>query len=420
MKRLYLSPPDVGPADREALLAAFDSGWVAPVGPEVDGFEVDVAEWLQSRSGTVEALRPCVALSSGTAALHLALLLAGVARGDLVFVSSFTFAASVNAVLYCGAEPVFLDSEEKSWNLDPDVLEEALEGAAKQGRLPKALICVDLYGMCADYGRIRPLCDRYGVALIQDSAEALGARYGSRETGSRTSNFKRPTSNIERTGNRELDNRELANRRQGTPEAAGLQGDFGVFSFNGNKILTTSGGGVLVCPDEETAKRARFLATQAREDAPHYEHREVGYNYRMSNLLAALGRSQLQALEGKIAARRQHFEGYQKRMNGHPGLGWIPFGEYGEPNYWLTCLTLDPELAGFSREDLRLALEKENIESRPLWKPMHLQPAFKQYKMWGGSVSEKLFARGLCLPSGSGMTDQDRERVIGVWDRVIQ
>lgn len=384
MKRIYLSPPDAGPADRDALLAAFDSGWIAPVGPEIDAFERAMASFLAEGRGhrpglgTDEVGPHCVALSSGTAALHLALVLAGVEAGSRVLVSDFTFAASANAVRYCGAEPVFVDASAANWNLDPDLLAEALAESSRAGRRPSAVVAVDLYGQCADYGKIRPLCREYGVPLIQDSAEALGARC----------------------------------RLDGTEEPAGLQGDLGVFSFNGNKILTTSGGGMLVAPDHGTAERARFLASQAREDAPHYEHRELGYNYRMSNLLAALGRSQLAGLPAKIAARRRHFAFYRDHLGDLPGIGWIPFGATGEPNYWLTCLLLDPENpATPGREEIRLALEKENIESRPLWKPMHLQPLYRDHPRYGGAVSERLFGTGLCLPSGSGLAEKDRARV---------
>ncbi|MFP4351977.1 MAG: DegT/DnrJ/EryC1/StrS family aminotransferase [Puniceicoccaceae bacterium] len=390
MARLYLSPPDVGPAGREALLRAFDSGWVAPAGPEIPAFESDLARFLAgSGSGSGSAVH-CAALSSGTAALHLALVLAGVGPGDRVLVSGFTFAATANAVHYCGAEPVFLDSDERTWNLDPARLAEVLRKDRTAGRLPKAVVAVDLYGQCADYGRIVPLCREHGVTLIQDAAEALGAVFDPAGAGG---GF-------------------------GERAPAGLQGDFGVFSFNGNKILTTGGGGMLVSRDAGTIERARFLATQARENAPHYEHRQVGYNYRMGNLPAAMGRAQLDGLPGKIAARKRTFAFYRRRFGDRPGLGWIPFGATGEPNYWLSCLTLDPGRIGFSREDFRLALAEEDIEARPLWKPMHLQPAWRHCECHGGAVGGRLFAQGLCLPSGSGLTDEDRERVGAVWDRL--
>ena len=366
MDRIFLSPPDVGPLEREALLRAFDSGWVAPVGPELDGFEEEVAAML---GGDVH----CVALSSGTAALHLALQLAGVTNGDQVFTSSFTFVASANAIRYCGAEPVFIDCDRTSWNMDPDLLELALEEASKQGRLPKAVVAVDLYGQCADYSRISPLCQRYGLPLIQDSAEALGAFH------------------------------------QGEP--AGRQGDFAVFSFNGNKILTTSGGAILVCPNQESATRARFLSTQAREPAPHYQHVELGYNYRMSNLLAALGRAQLQSLPTKVEARKENFRHYQNLLRDEPAIEWIPFGATGTPNYWLSCLTLNPTQTKATPATLIKALASQNIESRPVWKPMHLQPLYQSNKIHGGTISQSLFKQGLCLPSGSTLQPPQLKKI---------
>lgn len=399
MARIYLSPPDVGPAEREALLRAFDSGWVAPAGPEISAFESDMARFL----GGAASGSPvhCAALSSGTAALHLALILAGVGPGDRVLVSGFTFAATPNAVRYCGAEPVFLDSDERTWNLDPGWLAEVLRKDRAAGRLPKAVVAVDLYGQCADYGRIGPICREHGVTLIQDAAEALGAVFDPDSPGG----LQGPA-----------DGGGSGGFGQRVP--AGLQGDFGVFSFNGNKILTTGGGGMLVSKDSGKIERARFLATQARENAPHYEHREVGFNYRMGNLPAAIGRAQLGGLAAKIAARKRTFAFYRERFGDRPGLGWIPFGATGGPNYWLSCLTLDPGKTGFSREDFRLALAEEDIEARPLWKPMHLQPAWRRCECHGGSVGERLFARGICLPSGSGLTDEDRGRVAAVWDRL--
>ena len=398
MARLYLSPPDMGPDEREALLRAFDSGWVAPAGPEIAAFESEMARFLgdPDRGSAVHG----AALSSGTAALHLALILAGVGPGDRVLVSDFTFAATANAVRYCGANPVFLDSDERTWNLDPDCLGEVLRRDRAAGRLPKAVVVVDLYGQCADYGRIVPLCREHEVVLIQDAAEALGAVFDPGSSGGAQYGGDAGGSDF------------------GRRTAAGLQGDYGVLSFNGNKILTTGGGGMLVSADPAKIERARFLATQARESAAHYEHREVGFNYRMGNLPAAIGRAQLNGLPGKIAARKRNFTFYRGRFGDRPGLGWIPFGVTGEPNYWLSCLTLNPAKAGISREDFRLALAEEDIEARPLWKPMHLQPAWESCEAHGGSVSGRLFAEGLCLPSGSGMTEEDRERVAAVWDQL--
>jgi len=345
---------------------AFDSNWIAPLGPHVDAFERETAERV--------GVRHAAALSSGTAALHLALKLVGVGRSDEVLVSSLTFSASANAVTYDGAVPVFIDAEERSWNLDPDLLAEELERAAKAGRLPKALIAVDLYGQCCDFARIEPLCERFGVPLIEDAAEALGATCNGRPAGS--------------------------------------FGCMAILSFNGNKIITTSGGGVLLANDEEAVAKARFWATQARDPAAHYQHSEIGYNYRMSNIAAAIGRGQLRVLGDRVAARRANFDAYEGALGSLPGLEFMAEAPWGQSTRWLTCLTIDPEAFGATREDVRLALEAENIEARPVWKPMHLQPVFKGCRMVGGVVSERLFELGLCLPSGSNLTVEDRDRVI--------
>ncbi|GAA4587978.1 dTDP-4-amino-4,6-dideoxygalactose transaminase [Actinoplanes octamycinicus] len=361
--RIYLSPPDVTDVERKLLLEAFDSNWVAPVGPDLDAFEARCAELV--------GVRHAVALSSGTAALHLALIAAGVRRGDTVLVPSFTFAATANAVMYLGARPVFLDSTPESWNVDPQILADELRGRAVRGQLPRAVITVDMYGQCADYRPILEACDRYGVPLIEDAAEALGATYRDRPAGS-----------------------------------FGLAG---VLSFNGNKIVTTGGGGVLVTDDGSVASQVRHLSTQAREPVAHYEHRTVGYNYRLSNLLAAVGRGQLQRLPSMIEARRVTFEHYRAALGDLPGVSFLPVAGYGVPNWWLTCLlvgspaTRDRILAGLARED---------IEARPTWKPMHLQPAYRDCVMRGGAVSADLFHRGLCLPSGSALTGHDRDRVV--------
>jgi dTDP-4-amino-4,6-dideoxygalactose transaminase len=355
--------------EEQALVAdAFASNWIAPLGPHVDAFEEEFATCVGS---------PCaVALSSGTAALHLALQLTGVGTGDRVFVSDLTFVGSVNPICYLGATPVFIDSERVSWNLDPHLLEQALERAARAGSLPKALILVHLYGQSADLGPIQASCDRWGVTLIEDAAEALGASYRGRAPGT----FAR----------------------------------VGIFSFNGNKIITTSGGGMLVCHDDDLARRARKLATQAREPAPHYEHSEVGYNYRLSNLLAAVGRGQLRVLEERVAARRENFEFYVSALCDLPGVEFMPEAPWGRHSRWLTCLTIDPSLAGVDREKVRIALEAENIEARPVWKPMHLQEVFRDCEVVGGAVAEDLFERGLCIPSGSSLTAADRLRVVDV------
>jgi dTDP-4-amino-4,6-dideoxygalactose transaminase len=358
--RIWLSPPDVSDLERKLLLNAFDSNWVAPVGPDLDAFEEQTAALV--------GVRHAVALSSGTAALHLALIGAGVRRGDTVLVPSFTFAASANAVTYLGARPVFVDSTPASWNVDPELVADELRARAGRGQLPRAVIAVDMYGQCADYEPLLAACDRYGVPLIEDAAEALGATY------------------------------------QGRP--AGSFGLAGVLSFNGNKIITTGGGGMLVTDDSRIAKQARHLATQAREPVAHYEHRSIGYNYRLSNLLAAVGRGQLQRLGQMIAARRETFHYYQREL---PGLEFMPIAAYGEPNYWLTCVLVE---SADDRDRIIAALAGHEIEARPAWKPMHLQPVFQDCVMRGGGVSADLFHRGLCLPSGSALTDRDRERVV--------
>ncbi|GLX99765.1 MULTISPECIES: aminotransferase class I/II-fold pyridoxal phosphate-dependent enzyme [Actinoplanes] len=362
--RIYLSPPDVSDLERKLLLKAFDSNWVAPVGPDLDAFEAQTAELV--------GVRHAVALSSGTAALHLALIAAGVRRGDTVLVPSFTFAATANAVTYLGARPVFLDSAPDDWNVDPELVAEELRSRADRGRLPRAVIAVDMYGQCADYQPLLDACDRYDVPLIEDAAEALGATYRGRPAGS-----------------------------------FGLAG---VLSFNGNKIITTGGGGMLVTDDGSVAKQARHLATQAREPVAHYEHRSVGYNYRLSNLLAAVGRGQLQRLGQMIEARRRTAEHYRAALADLPGLAFLPVAGYGTPNHWLTCVLVDSPA---DRDRILAELAGRDIEARPAWKPMHLQPVFRDCVMRGGEVSEGFFRRGVCLPSGSALTDHDRDRVVG-------
>lgn len=367
MTRIYLSRPDVGEAERTALLRAFDSGWVAPLGPEVDAFEVELAQFCGRRHA--------VALSSGTAALHLALQLAGVKPGDRVLVSTLTFVATANAVVYCGAAPVFIDSEMETWNMDPHLLEQELESSAAKGQLPAAAVCVDLFGQCANYRRISQVCAEFGVPLVEDAAEALGATY------------------------------------EGRP--AGSFGESAIVSFNGNKIMTTSGGGALLTDNPDQAARAKYLATQAREDVPHYEHREVGYNYRLSNLLAAVGRAQLTGLPAKIARRREIRQVYSDTLAGIRGVRLMPEGPRGVSNAWLTVITVDPEVAPFTSEQLRLHLEAAGIESRLVWKPMHLQPAFTGCEARGGEVAERLFATGLCLPSGSDLEPDQQSEILG-------
>ena len=372
--RIYLSPPHMSGEELELVKEAFASNWIAPLGPHVDGFENELARF----TGVAHA----AALSSGTAAIHLALRLLGMQPGDEVLCPTFTFSASANPIAYEGGHPVFIDSEPGSWNMDPALLAEELAACAARGRLPRAVIVVDLYGQCADYDPIVEACARYDVPVIQDSAEALGATYKGR--------------------------------------MAGAQGRLGVFSFNGNKIITTSGGGMLVSEDARLIERARFLATQARDPAPHYQHSQIGFNYRMSNVLAGIGRGQLRALPRRIAARRANFERYRAALAGVPGIGFMPVADYGEPNYWLTCITIDPAQFGATREDVRLALEAENIESRPVWKPLHLQPVFAHCRVRGSGLAASIFERGLCLPSGSSLSASDLDRVCAILLRTPQ
>ncbi len=372
MPRLHLSPPHLDGDEQRLVAEAFASNWIAPLGPQVDAFEREMAAY----TGATHA----AALSSGTAALHLALRLLGTRPGDEVWCSSFTFAASANPICYEQAVPVFIDSEAASWNLDPALLAQALDDAARRGRLPRAVIVVHLYGQCADLDPMLAACARHGVALIEDAAEAVGSLYKGRH--------------------------------------AGTMGVLGLQSFNGNKIMTTSGGGMLLSADAGLIATARFLATQARDPAPHYQHSQVGFNYRLSNVLAAIGRGQLARIEAKVAARRRINAMYQQALGGLPGLSFMPEERFGDArsraNRWLTCVLIDPALAGTDRERVRLALEAADIEARPLWKPLHLQPVFAGCRAIGGAVSAGLFERGLCLPSGSGMTEGDVERVVGV------
>ncbi|MGH8872568.1 MAG: DegT/DnrJ/EryC1/StrS family aminotransferase [Acidimicrobiia bacterium] len=361
MSRIYLSPPDTGLADQAAINRAFEGGWIAPLGPEVDAFEAELATVTDRAHG--------VALSSGTAALHLALLLLGVGEGDRVLVSSLTFSATLNAIRYVGGVPVLIDSEPGSWNMDPDLLGEALQSGEYGACIP-----VDIYGQCADYTRIVPLLADHGVPLLPDAAEALGATHDG--------------------------------------EPAGSFGAMAALSFNGNKIITTSGGGALVTDDAEWAAKARWLSTQARDPAPHYEHTTIGYNYRLSNLLAALGRSQLSDLKRRVDIRRAHNVFYQAALGDLHGVELMPEAPRNRSTFWLTVLTIDPSVAGVDREKVRLHLESLDIEARPVWKPMHLQPVFADCEVYGGSVSARLFDHGLCIPSGSSLTDAQRDQVV--------
>ncbi|PAP76394.1 DegT/DnrJ/EryC1/StrS family aminotransferase [Rubrivirga marina] len=437
--RLYLSPPHIGPDELALVTEAFETNWVAPVGPHVDAFEREFAAYVGAEHA--------VALSSGTAALHLALRDLGVGPGDEVAVSTLTFCASVNPILYEGATPVFVDSERRSWNLDPTLVEDLFRDRAAKGRQVKALVPVHLYGQTADLGALVELCDRYGVPMIEDAAEALGARYQGEESQGQSEARDRALNGGSRAAVPERSRGESRGAEgpvagpPGENEAEGLSprgfgsaqpppdrgpsaqgpgggrspgtfGRAGIFSFNGNKIITTSGGGMLVTDRAETAAHVKKMATQARDAAPHYEHSEVGYNYRLSNVLAGIGRGQLRQLDHRVAARRRVFDAYVDALGDLPGVAFMPEASWGTHTRWLTCLTLDPEAAGATREDVRRALEADDVEARPVWKPMHLQPVYAGYEAVGGAVAEDLFDRGLCLPSGSGMTEADVERVV--------
>ena len=379
--RIWLSLAHMGGREQEFIQEAFDTNWVVPLGPNVNAFEKALRDFLieNGKLKVENEGKQVVALSAGTAALHLGLILLGVGEGDEVICQSFTFSASANPIAYLGATPVFVDSEVDTWNMDPVLLEEAIKDRVEKiGRLPKAIIPVHLYGMPGKLDEILEVANRYKIPVLEDSAEALGSEYKGRKCGT--------------------------------------FGEYAALSFNGNKIITTSGGGALVCPNEERAKRALFYATQARERAPHYQHEKTGYNYRMSNICAGIGRGQMFVLDEHIARRREIHDLYVKLLAGVKGVKVMCQPEGGDfnSNYWLTCITVDPEEAGFTREDVRLALDADNIESRPLWKPMHLQPVFKDAPFYGNGTSERLFEIGLCLPSGPTLTDEDIERVTKV------
>jgi dTDP-4-amino-4,6-dideoxygalactose transaminase len=360
-RRIHLSPPSVGMRERERLLQAFDSGWVAPAGPDLPAFEAEVA--------ALTGRRRAVAVGSGTAALHLALLAAGVGPGDEVLVPSFTFAASANPVVYAGARPVFVDSSRETWTLDPELVTQELRRAARRGRPARAVVAVDIYGQCADYLPLAEACERYGATLIEDAAEALGADH------------------------------------RGRPAAS--FGALAVLSFNGNKIITTGGGGMLLTDDDAAADLVRTLATQAREPVAHYEHHRIGYNYRLSNLLAAVGRAQLETLPERVERRRQVYALYARELADVPGLTMMPLSPLGTSNCWLTCFLVDPQRFGASAEEVVARLAAGDVEARRTWKPLHLQRAFTGCRTVGGGVAEDLFARGLCLPSGFDLTDDE-------------
>lgn len=376
-KKIFLSSPHMSEEgyEKQYINEAFETNWIAPLGPNVDNFELEFANKIGSSYAA--------ALSSGTAAIHMALKAAGVKPNDKVFCQSLTFSATANPIIYENAIPVFIDSDEKTWNMDPDALEEAFEKYPEV----KAVIVVHLYGLSADMDRIVELCKKHNVALIEDAAESLGTYYKGKHTGT--------------------------------------FGEYGIFSFNGNKIITTSGGGMLVSDNEERIAKVRFWATQARDKARHYQHSEIGFNYRMSNIVAGIGRGQLKVLDKRVAKKKYIFEYYKRELGELEGIEFMPINEWNEPNYWLSCITLNnchserSEESYVSPLDIMEALEKENIESRPIWKPMHLQPFFEKYDYIGGDVSEKLFENGVCLPSDTKMTDEDLERIAkiikGLW-----
>lgn len=365
-KRLFLSPPHMSGKEMAYVAEALESNYIAPLGPMVDAFEHDFS--------TYTGLPHCVALSSGTAAIHLALRCLGIGTGDTVIASSQTFIGSIAPILYQNATPLFIDADKASWCMDTDLLAETLKTLAKTNKLPKAVLPTDLYGQSCDIHPLRNLCDEYGIPLIIDAAESVGSLYQGKHAGN------------------------------GARCAA--------FSFNGNKIITSSGGGILASDDKRLIDEARFLSQQARDPAPHYEHSTYGYNYRMSNIVAAIGRAQLEVIESRVARRRAIAARYEAALGTVPGIRFMPEMGYGRHTRWLTVILVDPQLSGVSREDIRLGLEKENIESRPVWKPMHLQPLFAGAAIVGGQVSERLFETGLCLPSGSDMTDDDVDEVI--------
>jgi dTDP-4-amino-4,6-dideoxygalactose transaminase len=375
-QQILLSTPHMGQNELSFVEDAFRTNWIAPLGPNVDAFEAELA----AKVGISHA----AALSSGTAAIHLALRLLKVGPGDRVFCSSLTFAASANPILYQGAEPVFIDSELASWNMSPSALEQALTQARSEGWTPKAVLVVNLYGQSADLDPILEICNRYRVPIIEDAAESLGASYKGK--------------------------------------ASGTLGLLGIYSFNGNKIITTSGGGMLVSEDEELIAKARFLSTQARDPALHYQHSEIGYNYRMSNILAGVGRGQLQVLEDRVTARREVFESYRTGLAGIDAIQWMPEPNWSYSNRWLSTCTLDPAAAGMSALDLILKLSEEMIEARPVWKPMHLQPVFEHCRYFaheGQSVSDGIFEAGICLPSGSNMTQSELDRVVSTVTKIL-
>lgn len=367
IEKIWLSSPHMGGGEQKYVQEAFDTNWVAPLGPNVNGFEDDLEGYIGQNSKVT-------CLASGTSALHLALVLSNVSNGDEVICQSMTFSASANPIVYQGAKPIFVDSEKDTWNMCPKALAQAIEDRVSGGKKPKAIIVVHLYGMPAKMDEIVAIAKEYDITLIEDAAEALGSTYKGQKCGT--------------------------------------FGDFGILSFNGNKIITTSGGGALVCKSEKDKQKAIFLATQARDNAPHYQHSHIGYNYRMSNITAGIGRGQMEVLDKHIGYRRANHSFYKELFKNVEGVEVFsePNSDYFS-NHWLSSIIVKKNVTGFSREDLRLAMLEDNIESRPLWKPMHMQPIFKDCSYYGRNVSEKLFEDGLCLPSGSNLTNEARERI---------
>lgn len=376
MKKIWLSSPHMGGTEHKYVKEAFETNWIAPLGPNVDGFEEDLVRYTGAKAAAT--------VSSGTAAIHLALYMLGVGPGDEVIASSFTFAATVNPIRYLGANPVLVDSEQDTWNMCPDILEKAIKDRIRLGKKPKAIIPVHLYGMPAKIEEIMAVADRYGIPVVEDAAEALGSRYNGK--------------------------------------IVGTFGKIGILSFNGNKIITTSGGGAILSNDSEIVERTRFLSSQARDDAPHYQHSTIGYNYRMSNVSAGIGRGQMEVLDKHIDLRRDNFKFYKKHLG---SFKCINFQEEPDSNfysnYWLTVILIDPTInGGISREDIRIALNADNIDSRPLWKPMHLQPVYSDVPFYGNGTSEMMFNSGLCLPSGSNLSASDRQRIIDIISGTIK
>lgn len=368
--KIWLSSPHMGGNEMKYVQEAYDTNWVAPLGPNVNEFEIELARYMNAKH--------VAALSAGTGALHLAMVLLGIKAGDEVLCSSFTFSASANPITYVGATPVFIDSESETWNMSPELLEKAIKDRLAAGKKPKAIVMVHLYGMPAKVEEIMAIANKYEIPVVEDAAEALGSTYKGK--------------------------------------ACGTFGLFGILSFNGNKIITTSGGGALVSENKELIEKARFLATQARDNAPHYQHSHIGFNYRMSNIVAGIGRGQLEVLNLRIQQRRANFDWYKRIFAGKPGIKLLeaPNSDFFS-NHWLTTVTFDPQqTGGVTREDVRLAFEKENIETRPLWKPMHMQPVFADCLSFTDGTSEKLFENGLCLPSGSNLSVEDRSRIENV------